>query len=97
MMEILERRVDSMLSTWNYDEGVAFIPKVEGMVLEAYAEQFFGMKQFPNAEECGVLLKKVWQIKSCETISRGALGMRVVRSWSFGVYSIWIQRSGGRE
>ena len=64
MMEILERRVDSMLSTWSYDAGVPFIPKVEGMVLEAYAEQFFGMKQFPNAEECGVLLKKVWQIKS---------------------------------
>jgi cytochrome P450 len=64
MMATFQRRVDSMLSTFARSAGVPFIPKVEGMVLEAYADAFFGMRTFPNADECAILIKRIWQIKS---------------------------------
>jgi len=64
MAATLQRHVDSMLSKFAGVADVPFVPKVEGMVLGAYAESFFGMDSFPDAEECAVLIKQIWQLKS---------------------------------
>lgn len=64
LMRILQSRADGMYLSLYQNVPIRFIPKIEGMVLEAYAEAFLGMAGFPRSEECTLLLKKVWQIKS---------------------------------
>ncbi len=66
MQDSFQCHVDSMLTNFDSNSEVPFISKVEGMVLEAYADSFFGMKKFPDAEECAVLIKRIWQIKSLQ-------------------------------
>lgn len=68
---IFERHVDEMLRTFEPGTSVRFVPRVEGLVLAAYGEAFFGMKSFPNAEECAVLIKEIWQIKSLRNNAPG--------------------------
>jgi cytochrome P450 len=64
MIEIIQRRTDAMLSSIDPAKAIPFIPKVESMVLEAYAESFFEMETFPRSEECTTLIKNLWQLKS---------------------------------
>ena len=64
MLTKINYHVDCMLTKFDRFAGTAFIPRVEGMVMEAYADLFFDIRKFPNAEECSVLIRKIWQIKS---------------------------------
>jgi cytochrome P450 len=64
LMDALERCVDTMISTLDDKAAVPFIAKVEGMVLDAYAQSFFDMPPFPHAEDCAILVKKIWRLKS---------------------------------
>lgn len=66
MQDSLQGHVDTMLTKLDGNSEKPFIAKVESMVLEAYADVFFGMKEFPDAEECAVLIKNIWQIKSLQ-------------------------------
>ena len=64
LMKVLTRRTDAMLARLGDGAEIQFIPIVEGMVLEAYAEAFFGIELFPEGEECAALIKNIWQLKS---------------------------------
>lgn len=66
IQDSFEGHVDSMLTKFDSNSEVPFVPKVEGMVLEAYADAFFGIKKFPDAEECAALIKSIWQVKSLQ-------------------------------
>jgi hypothetical protein len=64
MLRRFQSHVDSMLSELSGVSGGPFVPKVEAMVLRAYADAFFRIDTFPDAEECAILVKRIWQIKS---------------------------------
>lgn len=64
MLSSFESCVGAMMDCLWCPRGAKFIPKVEGMVLQATAEAFFGLRDFPDAEEFTVLIKDVWTLKS---------------------------------
>lgn len=64
VLHSLDKKLDEKISLFPDGASIPFVNEIESATFSAYAEAFFDMPEFPEADKCVALIKEVWRLKS---------------------------------